>query len=224
METHNEKIKSRYYCLGENHVTTFDIYYDYRWPFVYRATAWLEKVQDALGDEVQPNWRYFSLNQQNYEGEEDWHIWDEPKSNTNWENEKIAPPLFYFQGSYAAQQQGNEAFRRFHLGLLAARHEEPKQKMYTREEISGVAADAGLDMPQFEKDFHDLAFLDKLAEDHQHSKSIDVFGTPTFVFGDARPVYLKLDRIPTDEESVDFWKVFKETAADRPYVQEMKRP
>ena len=96
--------------------------------------------------------------------------------------------------------------------------------MYTREEISGVAAEAGLDMAQFESDFHDLAFLDKLAEDHQHSKTLDVFGTPTFVFPDARPVYLKLDRILTEEEAVDFWGVFKATAADRPYVQEMKRP
>ena len=146
---------------------------------------WLNQVIAELGEEVQPNWRYFSLNQQNYDGEDDWQIWNEPKQNANWENEKIAPPLYYFLAAEAARKQGSAAFDRFHLALLTARHEEPKQTVYTRAEVIAIAEEAGLDIDRFQTDFHDLTGLDKLAEDHQYSRTLKSLARPPW-FSPAR--------------------------------------
>jgi hypothetical protein len=53
---------------------------------------------------------------------------------------------------------------------------------------------------------------------------LDVFGTPTFVFPDAKPVYLKLGRIPDPEGALEFWEEFHRVASGMPFVLEIKRP
>jgi len=110
------------------------------------------------------------------------------------------------------------------MALLEARHAEPKQTLYKREEVVALAESVGLDMAQFEADFQDATCLDRLAEDHQHSQTLDVFGTPTFVFPDTRPVYLKLDRVLTKGEALHFWEVFHNMACEQTYLVEFKRP
>lgn len=181
-------------------------------------------MQGELGEAVQPRWRYFSLNQVNHPEKDTWQVWEQPKVNPTWQTEKYAPALYYFWAAEAARRQGEEVFRRFHMALLKAKHEEPKQKLAEREEVAAIAAEVSLDMARFEADFNDPTCLDRLAEDHQASLEKNVFGTPTFVFSGAKPAYLKLERVLTKEEALDFWEVFRATITGRSYVLEIKRP
>lgn len=135
-----------------------------------------------------------------------------------------------FWAAEAARQLGEDAFRRFHRTLLQARHlrglslDEP-------ETLRAAAEKAGLERARFEGALADVARRlpaagdrQRLATDHTRAVSLGVFGTPTLVFPGAEPVYLKLSRVPSTAEAVDFWEVLHSTAIDRPYVLEIKRP
>jgi 2-hydroxychromene-2-carboxylate isomerase len=87
-----------------------------------------------------------------------------------------------------------------------------------------AAGDAGLDLARFQETLDDPSCLERLAKDHTRAIGRGVFGTPTFGFPNAEPVYLKLTRVLTPEESLGFWETFRSTAVDRPYVLEFKRP
>ena len=41
----------------------FDVFFDFAWPFVYNAAVWLDKVKEHYGEDLQLNWRNFSLQQ-----------------------------------------------------------------------------------------------------------------------------------------------------------------
>ena len=50
----------------------FDIFFDFAWPFVYNAAVWLDKVKKHYGENLQLNWRNFSLQQINAKDPGDW--------------------------------------------------------------------------------------------------------------------------------------------------------
>lgn len=128
-----------------------------------------------------------------------------------------------FKGAEAARKQGKDAFERYHIGLLAARHVDQKE-LTDKETIFETAREAGLDMAQFENDF-DAATLESVAKDHEHGVSTyGVFGTPTLVFEDGKSGYLKMRPLPPDDELVDTWKQVKSVVAGRPEIGEIKRP
>ena len=172
---------------------------------------------------MQPNWRYFSLYQINHLERDTWKIWEQPLKSPDWENQPYAASLRYFWSAEAARRQGEEAFRRFHLTLVRTRHRD-KQGLATLETILAAAQKTELDLMRFQEDLTDPSCLERLAEDHTVALSKGVFGTPTFVFPGAEPAYLKLGRVITPEESLDFWEAFRTMVVERPYVLEIKRP
>lgn len=176
-----------------------------------------------MPDQVRANWCYFSLHQVNHPEKHTWRVWEQPLQEQGWEDQKYATALRYFWGAEAARQQGEAAFRRFHQALLRALYQH-SQDLPVPETILTAAQEAKLDLARFQKDLTDPLCLERLAEDHATAVSKSVFGTPTLVFSGAEPVYLKLKRILTLQESLDFWEVFHSTAVDRPYVIEIKRP
>jgi protein-disulfide isomerase-like protein with CxxC motif len=108
--------------------------------------------------------------------------------------------------------------------LLRAKHEQ-KQDIAKIETLIGVAKSVGLEIPQLEKAIADDKMQRKLAEDHTHAiQAFNIFGTPTIVFDDSEPVYLKITPPPTIEESLSFFEELYSIARNRPYVQEIKRP
>ncbi len=173
--------------------------------------------------ELDIHWCFFSLHQVNHENGDTWKVWEQPLSGEDWEESSYAMALRAFWAAEAARRQGEEAFRRFHLALLRERHQRG-QKLGEPEMLRAVAAQVGLDMAAFEQALVDPTCLHRLAKDHSRAEGLDVFGAPTFVFPGADPVYLKLTRLLTPEESLGFWKEFHSTAAHRPYVLEIKRP
>jgi hypothetical protein len=168
-------------------------------------------------------WRYFSLYQVNHEGDKNWKIWEQPLVDPNWSERDFAPSLRAFWAAEAARRQGTEAFSRFHLALGRLRHQQGRT--YAQLDTMKLAAEfAELDIAQFQVDMRDPVCLERLALDHAQADDIDVFGTPTFVFPEARPAYLKLSHLPDREEALAFWHEYHHIVSGRPWVMEIKRP
>ena len=77
---------------------------------------WLDQVKKEYGDNLQINWRHFSLQQINSREGDDWKVWNEMDVR------EAAALLASVAGEAAKRQGDSEAFDRFHLGLLTARH------------------------------------------------------------------------------------------------------
>jgi 2-hydroxychromene-2-carboxylate isomerase len=176
----------------------------------------LRKAKEVEGDNLDVQWRYLSLEQINSNEGDDWKIWEQPSNypmRSRWA----------FRGAEAARKQGNDAFERFHLGLLKARHVDRKE-LATQDTIFEVAEESGLEMDQFKKDF-DAATIDQVGADHEEGvRKYGVFGTPTIVIDEEQAGYLKLRPLPPDEELGKTWEQVKDLIAGRPEIGEIKRP
>jgi predicted DsbA family dithiol-disulfide isomerase len=176
----------------------------------------LHHAKQELGDKLNVSWRYFSLEQVNNKNGEDWKLWQQPESYPS-------RARFSFKGAEAARKQGDDAFDRFHLALLAARHVDGKE-LTERDTIFDAARSAELDVDQFERDF-DAANLDSVGRDHEAGvNTYGVFGTPTFVFDGGGAAYLRLRPLPPDSEMMAVWDRVKDVMAERPQILEIKRP
>lgn len=123
----------------------------------------------------------------------------------------------------AAQKQGDEAFDRFHIALLTAKHEHGKDHG-RRSTLVDVAKESGLDIAQFEEDLTDRGGLARIGDDYTEGRErFGVFGTPTFVFPDDSALYLKVLPPPPPEDAVALFEEFIRTARNRPYLSEIKR-
>src|SRR5207245_11458493 len=76
----------------------FDVFFDYRCPFVYRAAGLIEAVQRSSRPDIDVRWRYFSLTQVNSK-DDGWTVWSAPAS------EKVKGRLA-FKAAEAARRQG----------------------------------------------------------------------------------------------------------------------
>ncbi len=176
----------------------------------------LHSVKDRTNGQLDLRWRYFSLEQVNQKHGPDWKLWEQPETYPS--RGRLA-----WKGAEAARQQGPQAFERFHLALLRLRHEE-SWELTRPETILEAARRAGLDLDRFQRDF-EQATLDGLARDHEEGvQRHGVFGTPTLVFENGRAAYLKLRPLPPESEYVAVWERLKDIIADRPYIEEIKRP
>lgn len=200
-----------------------EVFFDYLCPYVYRAALWLDEVERHLDSEVNVRWRYFSLAQVN-NTREGWHIWEQPLVNPDWEHHRSARGLRAFWAAEAARQQGEESFRRFHLALLKAYHEEGLS-LDNDEAVRAAAERAHLDLARWETDRQNPALLEALKADYTEARSRwDIFGTPTFLFPNARPAYLKLDDLVPADQALAYWETFVRVVAKQQYFLEIKRP
>ncbi len=192
---------------------TFDVFFDYQCPFVYRVAGLLDAVRRS-GREIEVRWRYFSLTQVNSKND-GWTVWDAPGS------EKVRGRLA-FQAAEAARKQGR--FEDLHLPLLLARHRDGLDTDQP-EVVDEVAAGAGLDMDRFRDDIADPSVLDRLARDHtQAVTEHGVFGTPTFVFADGASAYVRLSEAVNGDGAVQVFDRLLAVAAAEPRILEIKRP
>ncbi len=176
----------------------------------------LHHAEQELGDKLQVTWRYFSLEQVNNKFGPDWKLWEQPESYPS-------RARLCFKGAEAARRQGDDAFKRFHLALLTARHVDGKE-LTESQTILDAARQAELDMDKFETDF-ESANLDAVGRDHEEGvNTLGVFGTPTLVFEGGRAAYLRLRPLPPESEMTAVWGQLQELIAERPYILEVKRP
>ncbi len=160
-------------------------------------------------------WRWFSLEQVNSVEGPEWKVWDEPPGFRS-------RSLLAFKAGEAARRQGPEAFERFLLALLRARHVE-RLPLDEQETIDRAAAES-LDAARLRRDMQDPTLLRALKRDHEEALTLGVFGTPTLVFDNGGAAYLKMRPDPPDDEVMDVWRSLKALIADRPYITEVKRP
>ena len=174
-------------------------------------------MKSEYGDNLDITWKFFSLDQVNSKEGPGWKVWDQPDGEQR--------RFLSLRAGEAARRQGKEAFARFHLALLKARHGAGERiALDETEPLVEVARGAGLDTARFQQDLQDRDLQSSIARDHTEAvEDHGVFGTPTFVFESGSSVYLK-SFIPPEEDSVDFFQNFVALMADRSYVGELKRP
>jgi predicted DsbA family dithiol-disulfide isomerase len=194
-----------------------DIYYDYGCPYVHAAAVWIAEVKRQLDEQLQLTWRCFPLEQVNSAEGPDWKLWEQP----------IDTPSLgrgAFLGAIAARKQGEEAFDRYHNGLLHAKHVDGKNHG-RRSVLMGIAEDAGLDLDAFAAALDNPELLVEIGRDYETGRNEHgVFGTPTFVFENGASAYLKMRPPAPAEEALSVWESFVATVCDRPYISEIKRP
>ncbi len=195
-------------------VTEFEVYYDYRCPYVYRASVLLENVREMGAHDLTVHWRYFSLTQVNSK-DEGWTVWDAPAS-------EAVKGRLSFNAAEAARRQ--HRFDGFHMAMLHARHRD-RLDIDDANVVERVAGESGLDLERFRADVADPNTMNALARDHRHGVTAHgVFGTPTFVFPNGAAAYVRLSEVPSSSDSAGIFERLVSIAADEPRILEIKRP
>ena len=172
-------------------------------------------MKAELGDGLAIDWRSFSLEQVNSKEGPDWKAWEQGP-----EYESRGMPAL--KASEAARRQGGELHRKFVLALLKARHAD-RADIREQGVLVDVARDTGLDIERFESDLDDPELLAQIGRDHETAAADGVFGTPTYVFEEGRPAFLKMFA-PPEEQTMDVWENFVGLARNVHLLGELKRP
>lgn len=169
-----------------------------------------------MNQPLQVTWHSFPLEQVNSD-DEGYVFWEQSPDD--------AGSLRAFLAAEAARNQGEEIFRRFIDALLKAVHQD-KKRVQEPETIDTAAAEVpGLDRERLKRDMEDSALRQKIAQDY--TRGVDeygVFGTPTFLFPDGDPVFLKMSPPAQGGEAVSLFESVRALSLERPYVQELKKP
>ena len=192
----------------------FELFYDYRCPYVYRASVLIENVKASGKRDINVRWRYFSLTQVNSKVE-GWTVWNAP------ETEEVRGRLS-FKAAEAARRQ--DKFDDLHMPLLRAKHRD-NLDIEDVAVVERVAVESGLDLERFRKDVADPQTIHALARDHQRAVSEHgVFGTPTFVFPAGESAYVRLSDILEGDEALHVFDQVIAIASHEPRILELKRP
>ena len=142
-----------------------------------------------------------------------------------WEQTEDTPQLglLALRSGEAARRQGDEAFGRFQLALLTARHVDRKE--LSDPDVIMAAAEAGsLDMARFREDLADESIRQDLAASHTRAvEEYGVFGVPTFVLPNGTTCFLKTYP-PPEEDATEMFESFMNFMGRWNFVGEVKRP
>jgi predicted DsbA family dithiol-disulfide isomerase len=193
---------------------TFDLFFDYQCPYVYRASVLIDAVRLSARRAIDVRWRYFSLTQVNSK-DDGWTVWDAPAS-------EFVKGRLAFAAAESARRQ--DRFEPFHRALLDARHRE-RLDIDQLPVVEEVAAGAGLDLERLRADVADGAILRALESDHRDGVATHgVFGTPTFVFADGASAYVRLADVIAGNHAEEVFDRLLSVAAAEPRILEIKRP
>ena len=120
--------------------------------------------------------------------------------------------------------QGNDLFEPFHMLLFEAFHREPKDTT-SEEVLAEIAKKANLDVEKFTEDLRSEQSRKLVGQDHcEGEKKYRLFGVPTLIIDESRPIFLKLGKLPdSKEEQVTFFDELRAIITNRPYFLEVKR-
>ena len=172
---------------------------------------WLAKVKESYGDNLEVEWKPFSLDQTNSKEGPEWKAWEQPDG------------LLALRAGEAARRQGREGFEAFHIAILKARHEERKD-LSDLDVMIEAARGAGLDLARFQEDLVDNEIRELIGE--SHTKAVEeygIFGVPTFLFSNGLTAYLKTYQ-PPPEEAVELFEALNKLMGKWGFVGEVKRP
>lgn len=194
------------------------VYFDYLCPYAWRGAEVAELVSEPLGLEF--HWQHFSLYQSNYQGDENWQLWNE---KVDPDSDNGSKGLLAFLASCAARKQGEARYHQFRLRLLRARHKE--HQSLTEKLVFEVAQTTGMHLPKFKSDLADPECRTMLAKEHYRATSLDVFGTPTFHFANGHLAYLRIKQLPEGhQEAIELFQDYRQILERYPYLETIKRP
>jgi protein-disulfide isomerase-like protein with CxxC motif len=179
------------------------------------VAVWLQAVKKMVGDEIDINWKCFSLEQDHSTEGEDFKLWDHPERTTR--------SLKALQAAKCAQLQGTYLFEPFHMLLFEAFHREPKDTTSDKV-LAEIAGKANLDVKQFLKDLKSEQSRKLVGKDHcEGVEKYRLFGVPTLIIDESRPFFLKLGRLTdSTDEQVSFFHEIQQIIYQRPYLLELK--
>lgn len=197
-----------------NQPLTVEVYYDFLCPFAYESHVWLRDVQDQVGDSLQLIWKAFPLEQVNSTRGPEWTVWGQPAGVQSFTRNQFA-------AAYAAEAQGEEAAERFRTVMFALHHHEGKIPG-KRESLIEAATRAELDLEQFTIDAADPTLWARIGEEYHEGKAKGVFGTPTLVFPNGSPIYVKMRPAAPRSEAMTVWNQVL-AMAGQTYLAELKK-
>jgi predicted DsbA family dithiol-disulfide isomerase len=168
----------------------FTINWDYRCPFARNLHEHVVTGLDA-GADWDVTFVAFSLNQAHVEeGQPD--VWDDPER---------APALLAMQVGIAVRDTLPAAFRRVHVALFAARHDQGLD-IRERDVLAGVLRDQGVDADAVFAEVDTGAALETFRKEHESSvANHHAFGVPTVVAGD-QAVFIRVMHRPQGDGAV----------------------
>jgi predicted DsbA family dithiol-disulfide isomerase len=162
-------------------------------------------------------WKNFPLEQVNSKEGEDWKLWEQPESYAS-------RGLLALRAGEAAKKQGMDAFNKFHVTLLNARHVDRKA-IDNMDILVDAATKAGLDVDRFKEDIKDPEALKTIAADYEEAKSKHgVFGVPTIVSEDGNAAFVKMMPPPASDKALEVFEGVFDVVSTKPDVLEIKRP
>ncbi|MGI9254585.1 MAG: DsbA family protein, partial [Thermomicrobiales bacterium] len=100
-----------------------------------------------------------------------------------------------------------------------------KRSLTRRATIETLAEAAGLDMERFLRDLDDPRTTAEVGVEHERGVALfGVFGTPTMVTPRGGTLYLQLDAVPPEDQTLPLLDDVLRLADDRRYIHEIKRP
>lgn len=172
-------------------------------------------MTDQLAEPLDVRWRSFPLEQVNSE-DDSWIFWDQALDE--------AKGLRAFLAAEAVRDQGDVVFQRFVFDLLHAVHEakQPVQALATIEQVAGQVP--GLDVDRMARDKERLELRQRIAADYEEGVNQNgVFGTPTILFPEGDPIFLKMGR-PPPEDALPLFDSIQSLSQRRRYLLELKKP
>ncbi|HLU82834.1 MAG TPA: hypothetical protein VKZ43_05485 [Trueperaceae bacterium] len=204
------------------------VYFDYMCSYSWRLAELIEMT--AEDSDMRFDWRHFSMYQHDYDqrngrpmshnGRPHWQLWNQRIDEGDGSGCKGLLP---FLASAASRRQGEQAYRRFRLGLLRAAHLD--YRPLDRSTILALAVDAHLHMPTFIEDLANPESRTMLAQEHMSAVAADVVSTPTVVFPGSHTAHLRLQHLPVDAaEAVNLLLDTRRLLERYPFLHTLTRP
>ena len=187
-----------------------DVFFSYACRDSYLVFAWLKQVEQE-DVALCINWRPFAIQMGN-----DPAYWQNLWADANSERRG-------FMAASAAAAQGEPVFQRFHEALMRLVHEEHRE-LGDEQTLLGAAATAGLDIEQFQADWHNSHLGLQAFTSHREGREMyHVFGTPTLLFPDGQSIHLELNGVPVLAQAVMLWQTILTVAQSQRVIRQIKR-
>jgi predicted DsbA family dithiol-disulfide isomerase len=191
------------------------VWCDFLCPYARIGTLWLRNVDAAGGLGLPIEWKAFSLEETNLEPDADREeLWATPERRRG-----ILPAA----AAKWASARGSEDFETVQRAFFEANHVDRK-KIGKPEVVEEVLTSAGFDGAVVVKELlTDRRWLDEVRADCAEAEELGVFGVPTLVFPDCRPVFCRLLEVTEGDRAVEIYERVRTMAHD-PIIHELKRP
>ncbi len=198
---------------------------DVQCPYSDRAVAWLDALPPSV---LRVEYRLFALEQVNRDpAATDWRIWEQPLDYAHYRGRPDRRSLAAFLVTKLLERaEPPDVLRRFRRAVLDARFVGAAD-LSDLELLRRLAVEAGADGRRLAAALADETAVREaraaIASDWADAREpFAVFGVPTLDLGIGAPVYLRLERAPTQGEGVDLFDRLVALRREVPWLLELK--